>query len=384
MAEKILIVDDDPETVKFISIFLKRQGYEPLVAQDGMEALRIAHDQPPALIVLDVMMPGLDGFEVARSLRRHPETALIPILMFTAKTQPQDKIQGYEAGVDIYLTKPIHPLELQANIKTLLTQRMARTKSLADRGFVLGVISAKGGLGVSTMALNLAVAIRQKFKISVTAAEMRPGQGSWADELGISDPSGLTNLLNMNVSEITTGIVEQQLTPTPFGVSLLLATNTAGNLDCFSALPQFETLIQELRILADLVVLDIGTNFHPAYQPITESCDEIILVTEPQPISNKRTRVLIDDLKAKGFGSAKVLTLVSVNRTRTEMNMSNSQIEESLGHSVAFGFPPAPELAYQAGVRSTPIYSFQPESILARQFDALAKMVHQHLSGTAR
>ena len=164
MAEKILIVDDDPETVKFISIFLRRQGYEPVEAHDGIEALRIADQQAPDLIVLDVMMPGLDGYEVARNLRRKPETALIPILMFTAKTQTEDRLAGYEAGVDIYLTKPIHPVELQANIKALLTQRKARAQSLANKGYVVGVVAAKGGLGVSTIALNLAIGVQTQSK----------------------------------------------------------------------------------------------------------------------------------------------------------------------------------------------------------------------------
>jgi pilus assembly protein CpaE len=383
MAEKILIVDDDPETVKFISIFLQRQGYEAIVSHEGLSALKIAHEQLPDLIVLDVMMPGLDGFEVARSLRRQPETALIPILMFTAKTQTEDKIEGYESGVDIYLTKPIHPVELQANIKALLSQRKARAQSLVNKGYVVGVIAAKGGMGVSTVALNLAVAMRQNDKIKVVAAEMRPGQGSWADELGIPDSSGLTNLLKMNRPEITSGAVDKQLTPTSFSVPLLLATNVAGNFDCLTAITQFDALIDELSLLADLVILDLGTSFHPAYEVLTEACDEMILISEPQPITIKRTRALLMDLKAKEFGSAKALTLVTVNRTRSEMSLTSSQIEEILGQTVALGFPPAPELAYQAGARSMPMALLQPDSIVAKQFDSLAKLIHQHISGAA-
>src|SRR5512138_2410687 len=157
MAEKILIVDDDQETVDFLRVLLTRQGYQAIIAKDGIEALKVANQELPDLIILDVMMPGLDGFEVARSLHRRPETALIPILMFTARTQTEDKVTGYEAGVDLYLTKPVHPLDLQANIKALLLQRKARKAALAD-GFMIGVIGAKGGQGVSTVALNLAIA----------------------------------------------------------------------------------------------------------------------------------------------------------------------------------------------------------------------------------
>ena len=186
MADKILIIDDDPDTIEFLTLILQRLGYQVLVARDGMDALATAHSEKPDLIILDVMMPGLDGFEVARSLRRHPETALTPILMFTAKTQVEDKLAGYEAGVDIYLTKPVHPVELQANIKALLAQRKARTDMLAKRGYIIGVLGSKGGMGVSSLALNLAIIYRKKFDTGVIAAEMRPGQGSWAVDLDIS------------------------------------------------------------------------------------------------------------------------------------------------------------------------------------------------------
>src|SRR5512138_2184063 len=112
MTEKILIVDDETETVNFLKLLLTRQGYQALTAYNGIQALSLAHSEHPDLIILDVMMPGQDGFEVARNLRGHPETATVPILMFTAKAQMEDKMTGYEAGVDIYLTKPVHPIEL--------------------------------------------------------------------------------------------------------------------------------------------------------------------------------------------------------------------------------------------------------------------------------
>ncbi len=379
MAEKILIVDDDPDTIKFINIFLKRQGYEPIEAQCGLDALKLANEQLPDLIILDVMMPGLDGFEVARILRRQPETALIPILMFTAKTQNQDRVEGYESGIDIYLTKPIHPVDLQANIKSLIGKRKARAQKLTNKGYVIGVNAAKGGVGVSTVALNLAVTYKQIFKEKVIAAEMRPGQGSWADELGLSEPAGISDLLKMNPPEITSGVVERQLVPVNFGVPLLLAAATPGDLDCLSALSQYDAIIQELSLLSQVVVIDIGTNFHPAYEVLTSACDEMIVVVDPQPITIKRTRPLLMDLKSKDFGSAKPLTLVTMNRTRSEMNMTTNQVEELLSQTITLGFPPSPELAYQAGVRSTPMVISQPDSIVARQFEALARIINQHI-----
>lgn len=378
MADKVLIVDDDPATIQFLSVYLKRQGYEPLSAYDGMDALKIAHEQHPTLIILDVMMPGMDGFEVARSLRRHPETALIPILMFTAKTQVEDKLTGYEAGVDIYLTKPIHLADLQANIQALLTKSKARTNALTKRGYVVGVLAAKGGLGVSTVALNLAIAYKRTQNEKVLAAEMRPGQGLWAQELDVQNYKSIGELLCMEVHEITPTVLKEYLSQTKYGVQMLLASNQVSKVECLIALSQYESIANNLSQMGDLIVLDIGTHFHPAFDILTATCDEIILVTEPQPITVKQTQPLINQLKGEDFGSAKALTLVTVNRLRTEMTLTVTQIEEQLGQSVTLGFPPMPELSYQAATRLIPMYILQPDGILANQINTLVNAIAQH------
>jgi len=326
------------------------------------------------------MMPDLDGFEVARILRRNPGTALTPILMFTAKTQVEDKLAGYDAGVDIYLTKPIHPVDLYANIKSLLTQRRARSDTQENRGHVLGVLSAKGGLGVSTVALNLAIAFHQNYQSKVVATELRPGQGIWAEELKFDNPNGLSYLLHQNPLEITSSTVEKQLVSTTFGVPLLLASTNSGDVECMSSLAQYEVILKELSFLASLVVLDIGTNFHPAYNILTELCDQIILVVEPQVIAVKRTKILIEELVQAGFGAARVLSVVMVNRSGSGMNLNVSQIEEILKVPVALGFPPAMELAHLSATRSVPMYLLQPDGVLARQFDELAGVVAQHIT----
>ncbi|MFO7152378.1 MAG: response regulator transcription factor [Bacillota bacterium] len=115
---RILVVEDEDSIRRFIVINLKRSGYEVLEAATGEEALAVAEEQRPDLIVLDVMLPGMDGFEVCRILReRQPEMAVI---MLTARGQAMDKIMGLELGADDYLVKPFDPLELTARIRAVL------------------------------------------------------------------------------------------------------------------------------------------------------------------------------------------------------------------------------------------------------------------------
>ena len=379
MPEKILIIDDDPDTIEFLTLILQRLGYQVLEARDGMDALASAHSEKPDLIILDVMMPGLDGFEVARSLRRHPETALTPILMFTAKTQVEDKLAGYEAGVDIYLTKPVHPVELQANIKALLAQRKARTDMLSKRGYVIGVIGSKGGLGTSTVALNLAIIYHKKFETGVIAAEMRPGQGSWALDLDLPNSTGLANLLKRNQTELTPSVVEEQLASTKYAIRLLLASNQSKDVELSVALAQYEMIVEQLAMLVPVVFLDIGTNFHPAYDLLVRQSNEIVLITEPQPVTIELTRLLTEELRQRSFGSGKALTVVAVNRTRAEITLTMSRMEEALKVPVALGIPPSTELAYLAATRSIPMALLQPEGIIAQQFSILAEHISRHV-----
>jgi len=109
MSEKILIIDDDIDTLKLVGMMLQKQGYQIIAAANGEQGLTQAEAENPDIILLDVMMPEMDGYEVAKRLRANALTANTPILMFTAKTQLDDKVTGFESGADDYLTKPTRP-----------------------------------------------------------------------------------------------------------------------------------------------------------------------------------------------------------------------------------------------------------------------------------
>ena len=114
----ILIVEDDPSICKLIDYNLKQAGYETLVAMNGNDALQLAEEKSPNLILLDIMLPGMDGIEVCRQLRQR--TIEIPIIMLTARSDEADKVLGLELGADDYMTKPFSPRELTARVKAVL------------------------------------------------------------------------------------------------------------------------------------------------------------------------------------------------------------------------------------------------------------------------
>jgi len=370
MAEKILIVDDDLETLRLVGLMLQKHGFSIVAAHNGIQAIKVAQAERPDVIVLDIMMPDMDGYQVTRELRKLAETANTPILMFTAKTQVDDKVAGYEAGVDDYLTKPVHPAELIAHIKSLIQRGHGRAAAAnTPRGYVVGVVACRGGMGASTFTLNLAVSWHLRTRKDVIAAELRPGQGVWAQELGFADPDGLNKILKMKPADITGPTVEGELLKTTYGPRLLMASLHFKDARLALAVDQMEALVASLSYLSPLILLDLGTAVSPSFERVVSLCDEILFITEPQPHSLARTKAMLDDLATIGIGKTKMLNLILLNRVRADVQLSITQVQDALpGIQVATVIPPAPELAFQAAQKFQPLITIQPDRLIAQQF----------------
>ncbi len=120
MSKKILIIEDDPGTTRFLVYTLEQEGYKVLSVADGLEGLKKAQDEHPDLIILDVMLPGMDGYEVCHRLRQKSETLTVPVLMVSGRARQDDKNVGLRMGADDYLSKPVDPQMILAKVETLL------------------------------------------------------------------------------------------------------------------------------------------------------------------------------------------------------------------------------------------------------------------------
>src|SRR5687768_13127671 len=128
MSKRLLVVDDEPNLLRAVAACLKTEDYEVTTARSGNEALLQLAESVPDLIISDIRMPGMDGYKLARQLRGSPRTALVPIVFLTAKDETADRVEGFRAGIDAYLTKPFEPTELIAVVKGILN-RVERTHS---------------------------------------------------------------------------------------------------------------------------------------------------------------------------------------------------------------------------------------------------------------
>src|SRR5512146_1679432 len=273
MPEKILIVDDDVDTLRLVGLMLQRQGYQIIAATGGEQGLEKAFEEKPDVILLDVMMPEMDGYEVAKRLRMSPMTTNTPILMFTAKTQLDDKVTGFEAGADDYLTKPTHPTELQAHVKALLARvikgKMTPAPMVPEKqAMTVGILSPRGGQGASTVAVNLGHALRLLTKTEVIVAELRPGMGSIGPDMGEPDPKALKGLLSGNVSEMTRQKVRDNLYIHETGLRMLFGTTRPKDAGLMNSVGPMETLVNRLGTLAPYLVLDLGASLTPVTQKL--------------------------------------------------------------------------------------------------------------------
>ncbi len=171
MEDKVLIVEDEPTLLETLEYNLTRQGYQVSTAADGLTALEVARRERPDLIVLDLMLPGIDGYEVCRILRREMS---VPILMLTARADEVDKIVGLEVGADDYLTKPFSMRELMARVKALLRRVRLIREELAAEDEKAGVLGTRGDIlsaGDLVIDLTRREALRQGEPIRLKPKE---------------------------------------------------------------------------------------------------------------------------------------------------------------------------------------------------------------------
>jgi DNA-binding response OmpR family regulator len=375
MPEKILIVDDDLDTLRLVGLMLQKQGYQIVAASSGPQGLELAFSELPDLILLDVMMPGMDGYEVARRLRGSDKTVNIPILMFTAKSQLDDKVTGFEAGADDYLTKPTHPTELQAHVKALLA-RSSKSKVNPPTGpveqpaYLIGVLAVRGGLGVTSVAANLAASLQKKASGNVILAEFRPGHGTLCFDLNLSKTSGLTELLNTPPADLKRSLVAEKLIRHSSGIDILAASPQPKDAALLNNIQQFEIILNRLQFMTRFVVVDLGNGLDLLNQKLVPMFSELLVIVEPIETSIQHSRALLDDLVSLGLDKSRLHMAINY-RLRSDTQLSAPQVQERIKFPIDITFTPAPELLQQAARMQTMACLVHEDGLTTQQYNSL-------------
>jgi DNA-binding response OmpR family regulator/CO dehydrogenase nickel-insertion accessory protein CooC1 len=377
MAKKILVVDDNLEVIKLVGLMLETRGYEIIAAQSGAQALAKAQSESPDLMILDIMMPDLDGYEVCKRLRADPATANLPILMFTAKSGTTDKVAGFQAGADDFLTKPIHPDELVSRVETALMRSARRvTETVPVRAKIFGLLGSKGGVGTTTLALNVGVVLAQELARGkqVIVADLRSGLATLGPQLDMRG-GGLVRLLNQPVQSIQLEMVEAQLEEHRTGIRILSGQIEPPGVAAAISPTHAQVILRDLGASADYVLLDLGVGLDETNRYLLPACHHIIVTVEPQRVTLAMAQALLSALNHSLSLPSHKIGVVIINKAPSGATFTKDTIQEMLKHELIAIITPAPELAYQASERGVPMVVMQPESLVARQFRNVAEFL---------
>jgi pilus assembly protein CpaE len=337
MAAKILVVDDDPNVQRLLQYTLKQEGYEVVIAADGAEGFRLWGAEAPDLILLDVMLPKLDGYQVATKIRTEEgTTGHVPIIMLTAEREVEQKVRGLRAGADDYLIKPFHPAELLARIKSLLA-RFAPQETLVGRpplGRVLALYGAKGGVGTTTIAINAAIALHRELgrKVALVDGNLQFGDHRVFLDLGL-DKKSIVDLVS--APNIDSDLVRQVMVKHDSGVDLLLAPPSPETAELVSH-DQMIVILDVLRKLYDYVVIDIDKRLDDINLGVLEAADTMFVVMTADLSCLKNVRLVLETIGHLGYEADKVQLVLNRSNAFTGINVKNAEgaLKRTIDHQI--------------------------------------------------
>jgi CheY-like chemotaxis protein/MinD-like ATPase involved in chromosome partitioning or flagellar assembly len=376
MPARILVADDDIMLQRLISNTLKLEHHEIIVADNGQQALEKARTEKPDLVILDVMMPGLNGFDVCTALRKDHATTTLPVIMLSGLGQVQEKIMGLKAGADEYLTKPIDPRELLTRVEMLLARhQVLRQSAAAKAGRVYSVIGAKGGVGVTTLAVNLAAYMSEPGK-DVILLEFRPDFGTVSprSSTSASRPFAGSRCASWSRSRSRSRSSPVCCKPPSFERrACLCGPQKAADFGPFTA-AHGGALLSRLTALADFVIVDLPPASDAATEAIIKSSDQVIVVLEPEItcVAAAVQRVA----QINGYSNTLETRLVGVNR-QGAMLLSVREMESRLNRTLASMIPPATDVIGVAAQYGTPIVIMQPTHMYTEHIQEIAELVQR-------
>jgi len=314
MASKILVVDDDPNILRFVKYMLVQEGYEVLTASNGIDGLQMALEHVPDLAVLDVMLPGLDGFEVCHRLRNRPSTAQISVLMISAKGQPIDKDTGLKVGADEYLVKPINQKEFLVIVERLLAQKEQASQK---RARTIAFIGSRGGVGTSTVVTSVSVVLAEMGYPPIFV-DLNPSLGIVPSLMGLEPQGTIARLFERSLDKLNRDELESALTKHPSGVRLLSGEQAPEEYGRVTP-TGIEMLMRELSVMADYILIDMPSSLSEVNGVALTTCDFVNLVISPEHASLTKINSAVTLLSKLGIGHRR-LGIVVVDRAGIGIN----------------------------------------------------------------
>ncbi len=351
---RILVIDDDLDLLQMMRLMLQRGGHEVAVTADSADGIAKAKQLRPDMAIVDVMMPGMNGYQVVRRLREDPITADMAILILTARVQSIDRDAAMSAQADDYMAKPVAPTELLNKVSELLNRR---SQPVMPSKLVVTVFSLRGGSGVTTVATNLGLAFQQIGR-NTCLVDLSTRSGHVATQLRLQAKTSWMDLLpQMNTLSSDTV------------VKALLRHNTGVHVLASPFLPPVQPvesealskLIALLKVPFDVIVMDSSGALDVVAHAALSSSDDALILMTPEVASLQSTVALMRMFPFLNLRDEKVV--LAVNQVTPRAGLSVAAIEKALNRQIKVTIPYDEAQAVALG-QGTPLMQSNPEASL--------------------
>jgi CheY-like chemotaxis protein len=297
MAQTILVIEDDPLSARLADLVLGSEGYHVIIAQNGLLGLKAARETPPDLVLLDLMLPGLDGFEVLNRMRADPQTADVRVVIVSSKSQPADKETATKIGADAYLTKPYRKGELLDMVRSLLSE--APEKAKVAQGIGVLFVGARGD-EATRVALHTGLALVSEGG-AATVVDLRPFSVEHAALLDVVPRSAPASLADGATVAQLHGLTVQH------SGGLHLLNNLEGSGDAGQPTSKdAETAIDALLAGEGFVLIDLPLYPADVLQHVAGLCALVVLVTRGDTVSLAAARSALTLMDRAGVGMGRI------------------------------------------------------------------------------
>jgi pilus assembly protein CpaE len=341
---RVLLIDDEPIYYKMIVHALKPHGYEVEYARTGMDGLKTVPLFSPDVIITDVRLPDLSGYEVARRLRRDERFEGIPLIFLTSQADLSNKLKAFEVGADDYLSKPFQPEELVARVGMLVRRgevlRAARQhETVKNEAVVITAHSLRGGVGCSTLAVNLGMALYRLWEKPTLVIDSVLNAGQVALMLNASPLHTWEDLTEIRLGDIDASFIESLISKHSSGLDFIASPAYPIAIDSFSD-EIWQLVMDTLRSMYDYIIVDTAHDFSNVTIHMLNTADQLLMVMSPEMASIRSAVCALNIYDKLGFSPEKILPVL--NNIAPMSGIKQAQVEKVLRRPVKYSLPNAP------------------------------------------
>jgi len=386
----VLVIDDEPINQQLVAHALEPLQYAVHSANDGRSGIALAHSLKPDLIITDVMMPDINGYEVTRTLRRQPEFANTPILVLTAKSGLQDKIKSFEAGADDHLTKPFEAAELAARVMALLRRaeatKVSPTEVSAKRiesaeARMVAVHSLRGGTGCSSLAVNLALGFSCLWRQPTMLLDLTMTAGQVALMLNMTLRRTWADIVTFSAEDLDMSALSSIISGHESGLHFIAAPTFPIEAEGLRG----DTLAAAFRLIKgqyEYVVADLPHDFsEPAIQAL-DAADVILMIATPDMASIRAVTAALETYDKLGYPKEK--RKLVLNATFPHSSLTKDKIESALDLTAIAMIPYVQDVFVEAINMGQPPVFHKPEQFISGLLEDFAFQLSKEAHKKAR